>query len=67
MQILFYEQKLSPAQAFEEIRYYHDIIKKVKGTMIVIWHNNILGNDPTYKGWREVYEVFLKEIVYWDI
>jgi hypothetical protein len=63
----FYEQKLTPSQAFTEIQYYHDVIKKIDGTMISIWHNNFFGNDPLFKGWTEVYEVFLDEVVYWDL
>lgn len=63
----FYEQKLTPQQAFEEIRHYHNVIKKVNGTMITIWHNNFFGSDNTFAGWKEVYELFLKEVVYWDL
>ncbi|MBX3256682.1 MAG: polysaccharide deacetylase family protein [Chitinophagaceae bacterium] len=63
----YYEQMLSPQQAFEQIRYYHDVIKKVNGTMITIWHNNFFGSDKMFKGWKEVYELFLKEVVYWDL
>lgn len=63
----FFEQKLTPSQAFNEIRYYHDVIKKIDGTMISIWHNNFFGNDPLFKGWKEVYELFLEEVVYWDL
>jgi hypothetical protein len=39
----------------------------VKGLMITIWHNNFFGSDPAFKGWKEVYELFLEEVVYWDI
>ncbi len=35
--------------------------------MIIIWHNNFFGTDPAFKGWREVYELFLQEVVYWDV
>lgn len=63
----YYEEKLTPAQAFNEIRYYHDTIKKVNGTMITIWHNNFFGSDKMFEGWKEVYELFLKEVVYWDL
>lgn len=59
----FYEQKYSPAQAFDEIKYYQDEIKKVNGTMITVWHNHILGADAMFKGWKEVYELFLEEVV----
>ncbi len=63
----YYEQKQTPAQTFEEIKYYHDTVKKVKGLLITIWHNNFFGSDPAYRGWKEVYELFLEEVVYWDI
>ena len=63
----FYEQRQTPRAAFEELKYYHDTVKKVNGTLITIWHNNFFGTDPAYVGWREVYELFLREIVYWDI
>lgn len=63
----YYEQKLTPPQAFDEIRHYHDIIKKVNGTMITIWHNNFFGSDKIFEGWKEVYELFLQEVVYWDL
>jgi hypothetical protein len=63
----FFEQKYTPAQAFEEIRYFHDAVKKVNGTMITIWHNTFLSDMPLYKGWKEVYEIFLNDVVYWDL
>lgn len=63
----YYEQALTPQQAFTEIKYYHDIIKKVNGTMITIWHNNFFGSDKLFEGWKQVYELFLKEVVYWDV
>ncbi|OJY82559.1 MAG: hypothetical protein BGP13_25475 [Sphingobacteriales bacterium 40-81] len=63
----YYEQKLAPHQAFTEIRKYHDTIKKVNGTMITIWHNNFFGSDKMFAGWKDVYELFLEEVVYWDL
>ena len=62
-----FEQHLSPAQAFEEISYYHDVIKRVSGTMITIWHNSFFSDQQVYKGWKEVYEIFLNDVVYWDL
>ena len=35
--------------------------------MISIWHNSFLGSDKMFDGWKEVYELFLKEVVYWDV
>jgi len=63
----YYEQKLTPQQAFDEIRSYHDVIKKIDGTMVTIWHNNFFGSDKTFEGWKQVYELFLEEVVYWDL
>lgn len=57
-----FEQKLTPEQAFSEMLYYHNTIKKINGVMISIWHNHILGRDKMFQGWREIYELFLKEV-----
>jgi hypothetical protein len=42
------------------------LIKKYKGIFISIWHNNILGTQKQFDGWRELFEIFMKETVYWD-
>jgi len=57
----FYEQKFSPRQALEELQHYYKIVKSVNGMLITIWHNNFLGTDKIFAGWREVYEQFIKE------
>ncbi len=56
----YYEQKLTAAEAGNEMRQYLEAIKKVNGNMITIWHNSFLGTDPAFAGWREEYENFLK-------
>ena len=63
----FYEQKFTAQQAMNELMNYYRSIKKVNGLMVIIWHNHFLGTDAMFKGWRAVYEVFLKEEVYWDM
>lgn len=60
----YYEQKLTPLQACEQLVSYHQTIKKINGLMITIWHNHFLGTAAEFAGWREVYELFLKEQVY---
>lgn len=55
----YYEQKLSPDAAFEELKQYYQAVKSVNGNMITIWHNNFLGTDEEFAGWREVYEKFI--------
>jgi hypothetical protein len=63
----YYEQHFSAGQARTELMHYYRSIRKVNGLMVTIWHNSILGRSPEFAGWREVYEVFLKEEVYWDM
>jgi hypothetical protein len=63
----FYERKLSPKEAFTELMDYYGKIKQINGLMITIWHNNFFGTDPMFTGWKEVYEVFLKDQIYWDM
>jgi hypothetical protein len=62
----FFEQKQSPAEAYQELIGYYELIKKLNGMFISVWHNNILGTDPEYKGWRDMFELFMKETVFWD-
>jgi len=59
----FFEQKLTPEQAFEEMMHYYKIIKNVNGLMITIWHNTFLGTDKLFRGWREVYEKFVSTTI----
>ena len=58
----FYEQHLTPAEAFNELMGYYNICKDVNGTLITIWHNHLLGSDKMYTGWAEMYEKFLEKI-----
>lgn len=62
----FYEQKDSPQVAYAELIRYHEQIRKLNGMMISIWHNSILGTDVCFAGWREMFELFMRETVYWD-
>ena len=56
----FFEQKFSPEQAFEELKHYHSVVRSVNGTLITIWHNTFLGTSALFKGWKEVYENFVR-------
>lgn len=62
----FYEQKDTPQEAYAELVRYHEQVRKLNGIMISIWHNFMLGTDKTFAGWREMFELFMKETVYWD-
>jgi len=63
----YYEQHCTAGQAMTELMHYYHLVRKVNGLMVTIWHNSFLGSDPQFAGWREVYEVFLKDEVYWDM
>ena len=63
----FYEKRLNPHSAFTELMDYYRRIKQVNGLMVTIWHNQFFGTDPLFAGWKEVYEVFLKDQIYWDM
>jgi hypothetical protein len=63
----FYEKGLSPNAGLAELMDYYRKIRQVGGLMVTIWHNQFFGNDPAYAGWKEVYEVFLKDQIYWDM
>lgn len=62
----FYEQQYTPQQAYAELMKYYETVKKLNGMLVTIWHNSILGSDNAFKGWREMFELFMKETVYWD-
>lgn len=55
----YYEQKQTAEQAYDELLHYYNTVKSVDGTLITIWHNNFLGTDNRFKGWKEMYERFL--------
>jgi hypothetical protein len=63
----FYMDRLKPQAAFTELMNYYRKIKQVNGLMVTVWHNNFFGTDPMFSGWKEVYEVFLKDQIYWDM
>jgi hypothetical protein len=56
-----HEEGLKPEEGLRELRRYLNIAKANGGTLSTVWHNSMLGTDPMYEGWREVYEVFLSE------
>ena len=63
----FYEQNYTAGRAMNELMHYYRLIRKVNGLMVTVWHNSFLGTDPQFTGWKEAYEIFLKEEVYWDM
>ncbi len=57
----FFEQKWTAGQAKEECLGYIKRVRDVNGMMVMIWHNNFLGTDPTFINWREAYAKILHE------
>ena len=58
----FYEQKFSPTDALYELRSFTQQLQQYGGSLITIWHNNFLGTDPKFKGWKEIYQQWITEI-----
>jgi hypothetical protein len=58
----YYEQKQNAQQAYEELMHYYTVCKKVNGTLITIWHNDFLGTDKKFNGWKEMYEKFIAQV-----
>lgn len=59
----YYEEKLSPEAALEELQRYRSMIRSVGGTMITVWHNSFLGSDEAFAGWKEVYYNFNQDFL----
>lgn len=57
-----FEQKLSPEAASDELMGYYHSLQRWGGTLITIWHNNILGTDKLYRGWSQVYKNFITAV-----
>ncbi len=62
----YYEEKLTPAQAYAQLKQYYRAVQKVQGCLITIWHNNFLGTAAEFTEWRDLYGIFMKEDIFWD-
>ena len=58
----FYEQHLNANEAYDEIIHYQEVCKKVNGHFISIFHNNFLGTDKQFAGWKEMYVKFISQV-----
>lgn len=56
-----FEQKYSVEQTAEELQHYFDVVKKVNGELITLFHNHFLTEQEQWIGWRKMYEEFLKK------
>ena len=62
-----FAEQITPSKAFEQLQGMHNRVKSCGGTFYTIHHNHFLGDYPGYAGWREVYALFLEQVVYWDV
>jgi hypothetical protein len=58
----FFEQKLTPELAFDEMMHYYKIVMTVNGTLSTLWHNTFLGTANLYAGWAAQYKRFIENI-----
>ncbi len=57
----FFEQKYTAAEAANELQQYYDVVKKVNGHLITIFHNHFLTQQPQWLAWRNMYIEFLQK------
>ncbi len=53
-------RKLRPYEARMELESMIHLLHEVNGTLLSLWHNESLGNNPQWSGWREVYEFMIQ-------
>ncbi len=58
----YYEEKLSLDESFKELMKYYNICKEINGPLVTIFHNNFLGTDKKFKGWKELYFQFISQL-----
>lgn len=54
----FYELHHTPDEAVTELKQLVQEIKELQGTCITVFHNQFLGSDPLFNGWKEMYASF---------
>lgn len=58
----YYEQGYSTEEAYQEMLHYYHTCKNVHGLFISVFHNNFLGTDKQFRGWKEVYIRFISQL-----
>ncbi len=62
----FFEQNQKASDTYRELMDYYNIVKKHNGIFISIWHNHLLVANKQFQEMRDLFELFMKETVYWD-
>ena len=57
-----YEQNMAPEEALVLLKQFLKEIREINGTMITIFHNNFLGTDKKFEGWRTIYSEFIRTV-----
>ncbi len=57
-----FQQSKSAKEAFTEMLYYYSVCKEVNGSLITIFHNNILGGDAHFEDWPGMYARFIAAV-----
>ncbi len=58
----FYEQQQNASSSYDELLHYYEACAAVNGQLITIFHNNFLGSDKSFAGWKEMYETFINQL-----
>ena len=58
----FYEQKQHPVGAKKELEAFIEQCKLYNGLFISIFHNNFLGEDKQFSGWKAMYAQFISQL-----
>jgi hypothetical protein len=60
---LRYNNKAGISDAVSYAKPIVDQVKKYKGELVSVFHNDTLGTEPEWKDWKKVYEEFVREVV----
>jgi hypothetical protein len=58
----YYEQKQNPSEGKKELEALVEQCKRYDGLFISIFHNNFLGEDKKFSGWKEMYAQFISQL-----
>lgn len=58
----YYEQHQSAEETFDELMHYYSVCKEFNTQFVTVFHNNILGTEPSFNGWSEMYGKFISQI-----
>lgn len=56
----YYEQNNTAQEALAEMKSLYQSVEAVNGLFSMVWHNNFVGTDPVFTGWKEVYDQFMQ-------